>query len=70
VDSPHQGPTSAISTASNNTSQLRDEDYVRVTLVKSGRDVSNHVYKFDTQLGSVEKIGSQFFEATDPRGMV
>ncbi|KAH8587320.1 hypothetical protein B0O99DRAFT_601762 [Bisporella sp. PMI_857] len=47
---------------------LRDEDYVDVTLVQYGRDISHHVYRFQTPRGPVEKLGSEFDVSTDPRG--
>jgi len=48
---------------------LRDEDYVEVTLVKYGQDISGHLYRFKTRLGLLlEKLGSEFYTSTDPRG--
>ena len=51
-----------------NTITLLDENYIGVTLVVSGGDIANNVYRFRTSAGKVEKRGDQFFEATHPNG--
>ena len=48
---------------------LRDEDYVEVTIVKRKKDIADNVYEFHTHAGRVQKLGSDFFESTDPRGI-
>ena len=50
------------------TTALSDSDYVSVTLVQKGRDISNHLYRFETPRGPLEKLGSEFAASTDPRG--
>ena len=54
--------------STSNTTTLDDKDYVRVTLVRRGRDISSNVYRFRTGAGNVEKRGDQFYEATHQSG--
>jgi len=50
------------------TSALQNENYVEVTLVKPGQDIANNTYQFQTHIGTVQKLGSEFTELTDPEG--
>ena len=47
---------------------LRDEDYVQVTLSRSGGEIASNVYRFRTAAGPVEKRGDEFYEGTHPDG--
>jgi hypothetical protein len=49
-------------------SALQNKNYVEVTLVKTGQDIAHNTYRFQTQIGPVEKLGSEFVESIDPQG--